>query len=110
MAFLIPIFDKDQNATYQVRVDVVKSVDSGTTTGEHEYYLTISTTYRHQGESFPTFIVKSLSDEPPGFSNSPSTFSELIKDYVDYFTNYFILESSSSSESSSSESTSSTSL
>ncbi len=107
----ISIYQAEDNRTYQVTVDVFTSVLDQTyllpsNTYDIDYYLRISTTLRKSidNSSFPTYVVRTLNDVPPGYS-AASSFTELVDDYVEYFIAQAELGmSSSSSESSSSSS------
>lgn len=106
----ISIYQEEDNKTYQVSVDINSSildlVNGSPSNGDIDYYLKITTTLKKSsdGSSFPTYVIRNMSDVPDGYSTA-TTFTELVDDYVQYFIDQAQLgQSSSSSESSSSSS------
>jgi len=107
----ITIYSQEDNRSFQVNIDLSGSI-LDTDQGRQEYYLTVSTSMTYpDGSLFPIFLVKTLSDVPPGYPAPASDFNELINYYVDFFVagSQIAASSSSSYSSSSSESSSSSS-
>ena len=109
----LSIYDMDNNATYNMSVNLASSFTStkaaATQEGQGipEYYLTITTNIPNpEGGNFPTYYIKTLEDIPPGYPTATS-FDELVRYYLEYFQSISIYESSSSESSSSSSSSSS---
>lgn len=99
----ISIYQEEDNKTYQVSVDINSSildlVNGSPSNGDTDYYLKITTTLKKSdGSSFPTYVIRNMSDVPDGYSTA-STFTELVDDYVQYFIDQAQLGQSSSSSS-----------
>lgn len=116
MAATIQVYRQSDNNFYQISVELYSNVldvrPDSTKNGDLDYYLVVSTNIRKtDGSYFPSFVVRNLTDVPPGSLINPATsFSQLVNLYVDYFLiTSEITQSSSSSSSGSSSSTSSSS-
>ena len=95
----ITVYRQEDNQSFSVTVNCYSTVMEGTPDGVGEYYLRISTNYTFNGVSFPVYVVRDLTDVAPNQAPPAATFSDLIKGYLDYYINDFMLESSSSSSS-----------
>jgi len=111
----ITIYDQETNNNLRIIYTLNSAILDDTTTGDIDYYLTITTTIKKtDGSSFPTFRVRSLNDTPTGYPTALD-FTDLCEMYYDYITVTAQMaqsssESSSSSSSSSSNSSSSSSI
>lgn len=107
----ISIFNDEDNRYYRVNFDVKNSILADSNTSTNETCLLITTTMRTGlGAAFPTFLIRTLDDVPPGDTPPAVDFTDLCKMYINYFlTESTIGQSSSSSTSSSSKSVSSSS-
>ena len=108
----ISIYQEEDNRTYQVNVDVNTAifdrVNGAPSDYQADYYLIITTNMKKavDNSSYPTYIIRNLSDTPPGYL-AATTFTELVNDYIEYFSDQSELGQSSSSSSFSSSSSSS---
>jgi hypothetical protein len=107
----VSIFNDEDNRYYRVNFDVKNSILANSNTSTNETCLLITTTMRTGlGAAFPTFLVRTLSDVPPGETPPATDFTDLCKMYINYFLEQSTIGfSSSSSSSSSSKSVSSSS-
>ena len=110
MSSYVQFWNDADGTYYRVNFTLQQSVlsySTGAITGGTEYYLLITTTMTYPNRSkFPTFLVRTLEDVPPGDSTA-TDFSDLCRKYINYFIdNSTLLESSSSSSSNSSSSSS----
>jgi len=109
----ISVYQEETNRTYSVTAEALASVmdmvEGSASDGDIDYYIRISTNIpKVDGTSWPVYIIRKLTDNPPGVEYStPSTFTELINQYVTYFITVSQLTESSSSSSSFSSSSSS---
>jgi hypothetical protein len=98
--------DRQYTVTFALKSTLLK--DQGVT-GENDYYIDVSTTLTFPNKSsFGHFVVRDLSDVPPGYPVA-TDFSNLCSSYISYFMDQSELVYSSSSSSNSSSSSSSNS-
>jgi len=105
MATTIRIYNQANNRYYTATVDAFANIlDNNGTDMNVDYYLKITTTMRISvtNAAFPQYVIRYLTDVPPGYSSPAATFTDLINDYIDYFITQANLGYSSSSTSSSS--------
>jgi len=107
----VSIFNDEDNRYYRVNFDVKNSILADSNTSTNETCLLITTTLKTGlGEAFPTFLIRTLDDVPPGGTPPATDFTDLCKMYIEYFLDQSTIGlSSSSSSSSSSKSVSSSS-
>jgi len=104
----IQVYHQEENRYYQVNVNLASAILQDAGSGRMDYYLTISTNLKKRdGTAYPTYKVTTLADVPAGTSPAPTTWTELVDDYVSYFVEQSELGQSSSSSTSSSSSSSS---
>ena len=113
MSSYVQFWNDADGTYYRVNFTLQQSVlskSTGAITGATEYYLLITTTMTYPDRSkFPTFLVRTLNDVPPGDS-AATDFSDLCRKYINYFINNSkLLETSSNSSSSKSLSSNSSS-
>ena len=104
----ILVYNQASNTKYKISFDLKNTplVDLDPS-GESDFYILVSTTMRKpDGTAFPYFIIRDLSDIPPGTAIAGTNFSDLCTKWITYFidTTELIASSSSSSTSSSSSS------
>jgi len=105
----IKIFSDESNQYYTVNFEL-KSTNLSDGVGTLDFYLLVSTTMKTKtGATQTTFLVKDLTDVPPGGSSPAADFTELMQQYVTYYVAQAGMEESSSSSSSSISSLSSAS-
>jgi len=122
MATTIRVYNQADNRYYTVTVDATSGVLDAINgvypnpDPDTEFYLKISTTMRIKSTNtaFPQYVVRTLNDYPadtsgiiPGPYPVPTTFTELIQNFIDYYVAYSELGMSTSSSSTSSNSSSS---
>lgn len=105
----VNIYDQGNDTTYNVSFNLKSTLLSNIdATGETDFYLDISTTMKKpDNTAFEHFIVRNLSDIPPGYVGDATSFSNLCSKYMTYFMDQSELIASSSSSSNSSSSSSS---
>ena len=101
------IYDQGNDRTYVVSFNVKNTLLSDVdATGVMDYYIDVSTTMRQlDGTVYPHYVVRNLSDVPPGYDTA-TNFSNLCGKYISYFIDQTELIASSSSSSNSSSSSS----
>ena len=104
----VRILNDENGIYYNVNFDLQSSLLSDGS-GDNDYFIIVSTTIKDPvGASLPNYYVRTLSDLPPG--GSPVTnFTDLMKEYIDYYISQSTLGQSSSSSSISSLSSSTSS-
>ena len=108
----VSIFNDESNTYFRVNFDIKNSIISNDaeTTGSYEACLIITTTLKYpDGKSFPTFLIRTLDDVPPGVVIPATNFTDLCKMYINYFLSESTVGQSSSSSSSNSSSSKSNS-
>jgi hypothetical protein len=98
----IKIFSDEANQYYTVNFDMKTTyLSDGDVT--MDFFLLVSTTMKTKaGATLPTYMVKDLTDIPPGGSSPAADFTDLMQQYVAYYVSQAGLEESSSSSSDSS--------
>jgi len=97
----VSIFNDEDNRYYRVNFDVKNSILADSNTSTNETCLLITTTMRTGlGAAFPTFLIRTLDDVPPGDTPPAVDFTDLCKMYINYFLTESTIGFSSSSSSS----------
>lgn len=105
----VTVYHEEDNAYYTVMFDLRSSLLSDGS-GASEYYLLISTSIRKPDRSaMSTYVVKALTDVPPGYSPPAASWTELCQWYIEYYMDQAELGYSTSSSSLSTDSSSSNS-
>jgi len=104
----IDVFYENAKQKFTINLEVRTSALENSTDGKYEYFLLLWTNFL---SDFGNYVIRDLTDVPPGYVGPAfTTFSDLIKAYIDYIVNDVVLESSSSNSSSSSTSLSEVSV
>ena len=109
----IQVFNESENRFYQVQVNLFVNtldlVNGSPSNADTDYYLKITTNMKKtDGTSFGEFVVRNMADVPTDgpVTYTPTTFAQLVNNYVDYFLVMAEYGQSSSSSSISSSSSS----
>ena len=109
----IQVFNESENRFYQVQVNLFVNtldlVNGSPSNADTDYYLKITTNMKKtDGTSFGEFVVRTMADVPTDgpVTYTPTTFAQLVNNYVDYFLVMAEYGQSSSSSSFSSSSSS----